>query len=296
MIGSKLKKYRQDLKLTVETLAGLAGIKRSWLSQIENEKKYPPLDTLINLVKAIAKISPLTEDNRQDILTEKLYKDFRNSITYSVDILHQYSIVITLLDTGISCSLLTESENPTNEEIEETIKSYFVSANFRFPAALGIKKVAWNLEEVGPHNLIETNELLYNYSELRESLYEWWYNFILEDFIKNGVKDSVIYADKEINEIDRPLSAYDVELSEGDRKLLAELWPLMNENGTFTPYNDDDNTNVVKELLDGKTVTFDLKVASDKNVKLLLNGQLLSNPEMAMLKVALDAIKYNRLK
>lgn len=38
MIGSKLKKYRQDLKLTVETLAGLAGIKRSWLSQIENEK------------------------------------------------------------------------------------------------------------------------------------------------------------------------------------------------------------------------------------------------------------------
>lgn len=103
-------------------------------------KKYPPLDTLINLVKAIAKISPLTEDNRQDILTEKLYKDFRNSITYSVDILHQYSIVIKLLDTGISCSLLTESENPTNEEIEETIKSYFVSANFRFPAALGIKK------------------------------------------------------------------------------------------------------------------------------------------------------------
>lgn len=296
MIGKKIKEYRQNLKLTGETLANLAGIQRSYLSQIENEKKYPPLDTLINLVKAIAKISPLTEDNRQDILTEKLYKDFRNSITYSVDILHQYSIVIKLLDTGISCSLLTESENPTNEEIEETIKSYFVSANFRFPAALGIKKFPWSLEEIGPHNLIETNDLLYNYSELRDSLYEWWYNFILEDFIKNGVKDSVIYADKEINEIDRPLSAYDVELSEGDRKLLAELWPLMDENGVFTSNDDEDSINVTKGLLDGKTVTFDLKSISDKNVRLLLNGQILTNPEMAMLKVALDAIKYNRLK
>lgn len=269
-------------------------MQRSYLSQIENEKKYPPLDTLINLVKAIAKISPITEYNRQDILTEELYKDFRNSITYSVDVLHQYSIVIELLDTGISRSLFSEDENPTNEEIEETIKSYFISANLRFPDALGIKNVAWNLEEVGPHNLIDTNELLYNYSELRESLYEWWYNFILEDFIKNGVKDSVIYVDKEINEIDRPLPAYDVDLSEGDRKLLAELWPLMDENGVFTSNDDEDSINVTKGLLDGKTVTFDLKEISDKNVRLLLNGQLLTNPEKAMLKVALDAIKYNR--
>lgn len=294
MIGKKLKEYRQNLKVTGETLANLAGMQRSYLSQIENEKKYPPLDTLINLVKAIAKISPITEYNRQDILTEELYKDFRNSITYSVDVLHQYSIVIELLDTGISRSLFSEDENPTNEEIEETIKSYFISANLRFPDALGIKNVAWNLEEVGPHNLIDTNELLYNYSELRESLYEWWYNFILEDFIKNGVKDSVIYDDKEINEIDRPLPAYDVDLSEGDRKLLAELWPLMDENGVFTSNDDEDSINVTKGLLDGKTVTFDLKEISDKNVRLLLNGQLLTNPEKAMLKVALDAIKYNR--
>ncbi|BDH82387.1 helix-turn-helix domain-containing protein [Lactococcus lactis] len=294
MIGKKLKEYRQNLKVTGETLANLAGMQRSYLSQIENEKKYPPLDTLINLVKAIAKISPITEYNRQDILTEELYKDFRNSITYSVDVLHQYSIVIELLDTGISRSLFSEDENPTNEEIEETIKSYFISANLRFPDALGIKNVAWNLEEVGPHNLIDTNELLYNYSELRESLYEWWYNFILEDFIKNGVKDSVIYVDKEINEIDRPLPAYDVDLSEGDRKLLAELWPLMDENGVFTSNDDEDSINVTKGLLDGKTVTFDLKEISDKNVRLLLNGQLLTNPEKAMLKVALDAIKYNR--
>ncbi|XOW22543.1 helix-turn-helix transcriptional regulator [Lactococcus lactis] len=40
MIGKKLKEYRLSLKFTGDTLANLAGIKRSYLSQIENEKKY----------------------------------------------------------------------------------------------------------------------------------------------------------------------------------------------------------------------------------------------------------------
>ena len=43
MIGKKLKKYRLMLEVTGETLANLAGIKRSYLSQIENEKKIVQL-------------------------------------------------------------------------------------------------------------------------------------------------------------------------------------------------------------------------------------------------------------
>ena len=52
MIGKKIKEYRQLLKVTGTVLANLAGIKQSYLSQIENERKVPPLDTFINLVTA----------------------------------------------------------------------------------------------------------------------------------------------------------------------------------------------------------------------------------------------------
>ena len=70
MIGKKLKEYRQTLKVTGETLANLAGIKRSYLSQIENEKKVPPIDTFINIVNSISKISPINDENVNDVLTE----------------------------------------------------------------------------------------------------------------------------------------------------------------------------------------------------------------------------------
>lgn len=136
--------------------------------------------------------------------------------------------------------------------------------------------------------------IAYEIPEVRENLFKWWYNYILQDIMKTGIKDNVIYADKEINEIDMPLSNYDTNLSEADRKLLAELWPLMDENGQFTPYNDDDNTNISKDLLNGKTVTFDIRSITDKNVRALLDGQLLSSDELTVIKFTLNGIRYNR--
>ena len=142
-----------------------------------------------------------------------------------------------------------------------------------------------------------------------------WYNLLIENAIitiedlkeesedQKDEKDNITEedkkndsenADKEINEIDMPLSNYDTNLSEADRKLLAELWPLMDENGQFTPYNDDDNINISKDLLNGKTVTFDIRSITDKNVRALLDGQLLSNDELTAIKFTLNGIRYNR--
>ena len=68
----------------------------------------------------------------------------------------------------------------------------------------------------------------------------------------------------------------------------------MDENGQFTPYNDDDNINISKDLLNGKTVTFDIRSITDKNVRALLDGQLLSNDELTAIKFTLNGIRYNR--
>ena len=85
MIGQKLKKYRQTLQVTGETLANLAGIKRSYLSQIENEKKIPPSDTFMNLIVAMSEIAPFNKENSLEILTDINYQKFRSDVTIKIE-------------------------------------------------------------------------------------------------------------------------------------------------------------------------------------------------------------------
>ena len=300
MIGKKLKEYRQTLKVTGETLANLAGIKRSYLSQIENEKKVPPIDTFINIVNSISKISPINDENVNDVLTEEMYQEFKsllkitlfhnspNDSDFDKDkrVVENVMVDAYMIDGGnidIGFDLDKKRvELVTSKDIDSILKPLFFD---------GYKMDSYNFNIA---NDDYSDVIAYQIPEVRENLFKWWYNYILQDIIKTGIKDNVIYADKEINEIDMPLSNYDTNLSEADRKLLAELWPLMDENGQFTPYNDDDSINISKDLLNGKTVTFDIRSITDKNVRALLDGQLLSNDELTAIKFTLNGIRYNR--
>jgi len=127
-----------------------------------------------------------------------------------------------------------------------------------------------NLSESVLYDLDETS--LYDFPFIRQSLFEWWYNQILTDITDNLMRG--------------------FSISEG--KLLMEVETLRNTNGTFTPTNLENTTNLSKELLDGKTVTFDFRSITDKNVRALLDGQLLTNDELTALKFTLNGIRYNR--
>ena len=52
-IGKKLKAVRTDRKMTLQELAKLAGVTRSMLSQIENNKSLPSLNTLQLVSRAL---------------------------------------------------------------------------------------------------------------------------------------------------------------------------------------------------------------------------------------------------
>jgi transcriptional regulator with XRE-family HTH domain len=52
-VGKKLKSFRTDKGLTLEELAQLAGVTRSLLSQIENNKSLPSLTTLQLISRAL---------------------------------------------------------------------------------------------------------------------------------------------------------------------------------------------------------------------------------------------------
>lgn len=53
MLGNVLQKARENAGLTQEDLAHRAGIDRSYLSQLENDRKSPTVETLRRLALAL---------------------------------------------------------------------------------------------------------------------------------------------------------------------------------------------------------------------------------------------------
>lgn len=288
MIGKKIKEYRQGLKFTGETLANLAGIKRSWLSQIENEKKVPPIDTFMALINAIARLSLINDENAPEILTEEGYKDFRSLINpykrrfivYTDDNHEKYEFNDSRCTVDVSFDNIKDSfsltiEKPfdevTNEDIEQRLRTFYF---FDYDYNRG-----GNLDMIGIKNLlmddIYLKNSIYHYEQVRQDLYEWWFNHILQDFYKATV------------DLESPTA-------QGELDIQISIGALANQDGVFIPFSDNETTNIVQDLLNGKTISFDLKFFKDKNLYLSLDDKKLSKKEVEIMDVALGAIRYFR--
>jgi transcriptional regulator with XRE-family HTH domain len=53
MLGLKIRKLRQERRLTLQDLAELTGLSKPLLSQIENDQVTPPLATLLKIAKGL---------------------------------------------------------------------------------------------------------------------------------------------------------------------------------------------------------------------------------------------------
>ncbi|MEI3626135.1 helix-turn-helix domain-containing protein [Lactococcus lactis] len=245
MLGKKLKQYREITKDTGETIANIAGIKRAYLSQIENEKKVPPFDTFIRIVKALASRSLITKENAKVILTDENYQAF----------LKKYY----------------ESEIGKKSKISESELREFFFNSFNANNYFDDNNKIDVFKDVFK---IDVFIIIYATDEIRKAKDDWWYNYFLSDIVNYS------FHTKE-------------HITDNEWKILNQISSLRTNN-TYTT-NDTKAVNTLNELLDKKTVIVDLNSIVDKNMKLFLEGQSLTNSEMAMLKVALDAIKYNRL-
>jgi len=52
-LGTRIRKYREKLGLTQEQLALNAGLKPEFLDDVENDRVYPPIGTIIRLSRAL---------------------------------------------------------------------------------------------------------------------------------------------------------------------------------------------------------------------------------------------------
>ena len=157
-------------------------------------------------------------------------------------------------------------------EIEKLIKDFFFNS-YKYDSS-NVSSLVDKLFILPRDNKLDVP--LYNIEEIKIPLYEWWYNHILKDFYDTFNTD--------------------IEITNEELVIFGALMSLVNPDGTFTPYNSDDITNIPKSLLNEKIVTFDISYIKDKNLRLTLDGKPLSNPEVDMLDVSLSAIRYKREK
>lgn len=283
MIGKKLKKYRLMLEVTGETLANLAGIKRSYLSQIENEKKIPPTDTFVNIIIAMAKIAPFTYDNARKILTEERYQEFKSliyiqthteedsEITYvSFDLPHlDNNLQKKDYNMKIDTQLLNK-DLYQDDHVDKWLRSLFFdpeyfNGNYIYPFLNYL-----NLELDDADNNIPSLIQI-----IRKDLFEWWYNFILRGFYISFQSEETINSD--------------------EMPIYGLLLNMISSKKTFKPYGGNKNfINIPIELLSNKVVSFDLKDIQDKNIRLTLNGENIVPSEIKMINVSLDAIRYSK--
>ena len=60
--GARLRKFRENKKLTQESLASKTGLHATYISGLENGKRNPSLNTLDNLASTLnIKVSDLTD-------------------------------------------------------------------------------------------------------------------------------------------------------------------------------------------------------------------------------------------
>ena len=52
-LGEKIRRLRQERRLTLQDLADLTGLSKPLLSQIENDQVTPPLATLLKIAKGL---------------------------------------------------------------------------------------------------------------------------------------------------------------------------------------------------------------------------------------------------
>ena len=89
-IGSKIKSYRKDSKLTQEALASKANISRSYLADIENDRYNASIETLKSIANSLdIKLSDLLEEphSPEPSLTKKDERDIARAIDNTLGML-----------------------------------------------------------------------------------------------------------------------------------------------------------------------------------------------------------------
>lgn len=281
MIGTYLKDLRKRQNIKVVELAKSVQVSQPYISNIENEKRYPTKELFFKIILSIAELSPIN----YDVYFELDLSDEKKEEIYVPDTLPEFwekysSRILEELNERLDDD---EGEIRSLEDFSDYVSSWNLEDMSVFPEYTQFLDSKYGVNGYGEHLNHEDYSSYPDSEYVKGMVVDYWYQRFLTEFVEYFEDSSIIDGISKAEYTEIMLNT----LTDQEIEIYSAVKALQHKTGTFDRYR-------FKEL--DKTKLTDLNIIDDPEVinKLTLDGKSLSSTDIIALQNTINGIRYNR--
>ena len=281
MIGTYLKDLRKRQNIKVVELAKKVQVSQPYISNIENEKRYPTKELFFKIILSIAELSPIN----YDVYFELDLSDEKKEEIYVPDTLPEFwekysSRILEELNERLDDD---EGEIRSLEDFSDYVSSWNLEDMSVFPEYTEFLDSKYGVNGYGEHLNHEDYSSYPDSEYVKGMVVDYWYQRFLTEFVEYFEDSSIIDGISKAEYTEIMLNT----LTDQELEIYSAVKALQHKTGTFDRYR-------FKEL--DKTKLTDLNIIDDPEVihKLTLDGKSLSSTDIIALQNTINGIRYNR--
>lgn len=281
MIGTYLKDLRKRQNIKVVELAKSVQVSQPYISNIENEKRYPTKELFFKIILSIAELSPIN----YDVYFELDLSDEKKEEIYVPDTLPEFwekysSRILEELNERLDDD---EGEIRSLEDFSDYVSSWNLEDMSVFPEYTEFLDSKYGVNGYGEHLNHEDYSSYPDSEYVKGMVVDYWYQRFLTEFVEYFEDSSIIDGISKAEYTEIMLNT----LTDQELEIYSAVKALQHKTGTFDRYR-------FKEL--DKTKLTDLNIIDNPEVihKLTLDGKSLSSTDIVALQNTINGIRYNR--
>lgn len=280
MIGNYLKNLRKRQNIKVVELAKTVQVSQPYISNIENEKRYPTKDLFFKIIISIAELSPLNYEVYRDL---ELSKEQKKDI-YIPDVLPEFweKYSSTILK-NINEYLDDEDEITSFEDFKDYVSSWNIEDMAIFPEFTDFLDSKYGQDDYGEFLDYKDYSSYQDPEYIKSIVTDYWYQDFLTEFLDYFENTSTIdgIPNPEYTEIMLET------LAPQELEIYTTIKELQHRKGIFDRYqfkNTDKNNLTDLSIIDDSEAIY----------KLTLDGKHLSSADIIALQTLINGIRYKR--
>lgn len=281
MIGTYLKDLRKSQNIKVVELAKKVQVSQPYISNIENEKRYPSKELFFKIILSISELSPIN----YDVYFELDLSDEIKEEIYIPDTLPEFwekysSSILEELNEQLDDD---EGEITSLEDFSDYVSSWNLEDMSVFPEYTEFLDSKYGVNGYGELLDHEDYSSYHDSEYVKDMVVDYWYQRFLTEFVEYFEDSSIIDGISKAEYTEIMLNT----LTDQELEIYSAVKALQHKTGTFDRYR-------FKEL--DKTKLTDLNIIDDPEVihKLTLDGKSLSSTDIIALQNTINGIRYNR--
>ena len=281
MRGTYLKDLRKRQNIKVVELAKSVQVSQPYISNIENEKRYPTKELFFKIILSIAELSPIN----YDVYFELDLSDEIKEEIYVPDTLPEFwekysSRILEELNEQLDDD---EGEIRSLEDFSDYVSSWNLEDMSIFPEYTEFLDSKYGVNGYGEYLNHEDYSSYPDSEYVKDMVVDYWYQRFLTEFVEYFEDSSIIDGISKAEYTEIMLNT----LTDQELEIYSAVKALQHKTGMFDRYR-------FKEL--DKTKLTDLNIIDDPEVihKLTLDGKSLSSTDIIALQNTINGIRYNR--